>query len=413
MFLGLSLLRECHRWVELALAQLDPADRGTHREMNLQAALGITAMFTRGNGSDVREALDRGIALADSVNEPYEQLRLLGALHILLTRTAEWEDSLAAGKRAEAVAARSPADPAARLFAEWMVSTSEHLLGNQIAAELRARSALDPLPASRSTTMLNFGFDHRIRALIILGRSLWLLGRADDALRIAAVALRDAELVGQPTTVAISLIYTFSVYLWSGELDAAERVVDRLLAHAEKHSLGPYHAVALGQKGELLVKRGEVEGVALLRHAIDVLDAGRHVLLQSTFYTSLAQGLALDRRFAEALAAVDAAMPETTQNRGRSFDVPEMLRIKGELLAAKPDPDNESAERHYALALELARRQRALGWEMRAAMAAARLWARQGRADQARVLLERTYGRFSQGFETADLRDARRVLSEL
>lgn len=90
-----------------------------------------------------------------------------------------------------------------------------------------------------------------------------------------------------------------------------------------------------------------------------------------------------------------------------------MLRIKGELLAAKPEPDLASAERHFALAIEQARRQGALGWELRAAMSIGRLWARQGRAREARTLLEPLLGRFSQGLQTSDLAEARRLLSEL
>jgi predicted ATPase len=413
MFLELSLLRECHRWVELAMSELGPAERDAQCELNLQGALAITAMFTRGNGPDVREALDRGIALADAVNEPHAQLRLLGALHILLTRTGEFEESLVAGRRAEAIATKVPHDPAAHLLAKWMVATSEHLLGDQIDAELRSRGALSPPPVSRSTAMLYFGFDHRIRTLIVLGRALWLLGRADDALRVAADALRDAALIGQPTTVAISLIYTFSVYLWSGDLDAAERGVERLLAHAEKHSLGPYYAVALAQKGEVLIKRGDAAGIPLLWRAIETLEGGRHLLLQSTFFTALAEGLASIGKFNDALTAIDAALAGTTRSHGQSFDVAEMLRTRGYLLAVKPDPDDQGAERSLALALEHARRQSALGWELRAAMTMSRLRARRGRGDEARTLLETTYRRFSQGFETADLVEARRLLSEL
>jgi predicted ATPase len=151
----------------------------------------------------------------------------------------------------------------------------------------------------------------------------------------------------------------------------------------------------------------------LLRRAIETLEAGRHLLIQSTFYSVLAEGLASIGRFTEALTAIDAAIAETTRNRGQSFDVPELLRIKGHLLAAKPEPDDDGAERHLAQALEHARRQNALGWELRAAITTSRLWARRGRANEARTLLETTYGRFSQGFETKDLVEARRLLSEL
>jgi predicted ATPase/DNA-binding winged helix-turn-helix (wHTH) protein len=413
MFLDLSLLHECYRWVELALSSLEPAKRGTRQEMELQAALSTAAMFTRGNGADARAALDRAIALADAINEPREQLRLLGALHILLTRTGEHEDALAAAQRAGQLASMMPMDPAARALAEWMTATSQHLLGDQIGAEPRCRTALNRSPASRSTAMLYFSFDHRIRALVVLARTRWLLGRADDALRVAADAVHDAALVGQPTTVAISLIYSFSVYLWSGEIAAAASIVEELLKHTEKHSLAPYHAVALGEKGQLLIHRGDFTGVELLRHAIDVLGTGRHLLLQSTFYSALAEGLAGLGLFADALRAIDLAIAETTRTHGRSFDAPEILRIKGSLLADKPEPDDQAAEKHLLDAIKHARGHSALGWELRAATTLSRLWARGNRRPQARELLGSTYERFAQGFGTADLVEARKLLATL
>jgi len=413
MFFELSMLRECYRWAEVALHSLDPSERGTRREMNLQAALGIAAMFTQGNGPEVRSALDRGIALADAVDEADEQLRLLGALHILLTRIADFEDSLVVARRAEKVAARMRGDAAARVLAQWMVATSEHLLGNQIDAEPLAQSALQPSPVSPSSAMLQFGFDHRIRTLIVLGRSRWLLGRADDALRVAADTLRDGQLVGQPTTVAIALIYTFSVYIWSGELDTAASVAEQLRRHAEKHSLGPYRAVARAQEGEVLIKRGEASGVDVLREATASLEAGRHLLLQTTFYSALAEGLANTGRFADAVVAVDTALAQTARNQGESFDSPELMRIKAEVLLRCPDANEAEAERLLLVAIDTARRQGSLSWELRAATTTSRLWRRQGKTQAARALLETTCGKFTQGFKTTDLVEARRLLDEL
>ncbi len=411
MFLELSLLRECHRWVELAMSELDPAERGTHHEMNLQAALAITAMFMRGNGPDVREALDRGIALADAVDEPDEQLRLLGALHILLTRYGEFEESLAAGERAEATAARMPDDPAARLLAEWMVATSEHLLGDQVDAELESRSALKPSPISRSTAMLYFGFDHRIRTLVVLGRALWLLGRADEALRVAADTLRDAALVGQPTTVAISLIYTFSVYLWSGDLDAAERGVERLLGHAQKHSLGPYHAVALADErkcwSSVATPRGSCSCAAPSR-ALEAWDGTAALAPEHEHLLGAGRG-SCERREVHRRTDRDRRghRGDDAKPWASHFGRYRSCSNQGPSSRSKPEPDDDGAERHLAQALDHARRQNALGWELRAAITTSRLWARRGRANEARTLLETTYGRFSQGFETKDLVEAR------
>jgi predicted ATPase/DNA-binding winged helix-turn-helix (wHTH) protein len=412
VFMDSSLLHECQRWMETALASLDDADRGTRKEMNLRAALGVAAMFTRGNGPEIRTALVRGLELADAVEEPHEQLRLLGALNILLTRTGDWRDSLAVAERSEQIATKLTDDPAAQSFAAWMVGTSRHLLGDQVEAEARCRTALSPSPISRSTAMLYFGFDHRVRGLVVLGRALWLLGRADDAGRVAEQTAREASKIGQPTTVAISLVWTSSVFLWSGAHDVAGSIIEKLVTHAAKHSLGPYQAVGLGLRGELLVKRGDAAGVDVLRRATEALHAGRHRLLETVFMSALAEGLALCDQFSEALSAIELALSATARNGGASFDLPEMLRIKGHLLSTKPEPDLAAARLSLEDALESAKRQGALGWELRAATTMARFLAEQGREQEGRELLATTYDKFTQGFQTADLRAAKRLLSE-
>ncbi|MGO8995551.1 MAG: ATP-binding protein [Polyangiaceae bacterium] len=413
VFMESSLLHECQRWMETALASLDDADRGTRREMNLRAALGVAAMFTRGNGPEVQTALVRGLELADAVEEPHEQLRLLGALNILLTRTGDWRDSLAVAERSEQIAAKLTDDPAAQSFAAWMVGTSRHLLGDQVEGETRCRTALSPSPISGSTAMLYFGFDHRVRGLVVLGRALWLLGRADEAVCVAEQTAREAIEIGQPTTVAISLVWTSSVFLWSGNHDAAGSIIETLVTHAAKHSLGPYHAVGLGLRGELLVKRGDAAGVDVLQRASETLHAGRHRLLETVFMSALAEGLALRGQFPEALSAIELALSATARNGGASFDLPEMLRIKGHLLSTKPEPDLAGARLSLEDALESAKRQGALGWELRAATTMARFLAEQRREQEGRELLAKTYDKFTQGFQTTDLRAAKRLLSEL
>lgn len=413
LFMELSLLRECMRWAEGAMAALEPSDRETRREMDLRAALGVAAMFTRGNGAGVKEALSSALALADAIDEPHEQLRLLGALNILLTRTADWREGLLVGVRSEQVAARLGDDAAAHSLADWMIGTCRHLLGDQVGAEARCRSALEPAPISRSTAMLHFGFDHRVRALIVLARALWLLGRADEAIRVAERAIQDAAEIGQPTTVAISLVWASSVFVWCGDFARADELVERLIVHAERHALGPYVPLALGLRGELAVRRGDLAGIEILRRAEQTLRAGNHDLLQTVFATAIAEGLARTGRFDDALTAIDDALESTRRNDGASFDLPEMLRVKGRALLSMPSPDEAQGERCLRDALEHARKQGALGWELRAATALAELYAR--RADQAaaRAILEPVYERHTQGRGTADVLAAKALLSTL
>jgi predicted ATPase/DNA-binding winged helix-turn-helix (wHTH) protein len=410
IFMDLSLLTECHRWSAAALTTLGESDRGTRREMNLQAALGLSSMFTRGNSPEAEAAIARGLAMADEFDDGREQMRLLGALSIFQSRLGDFRETLALAERAERVATRM-SDPSARTLAEWMKGTSLHLLGDQVEAERYCRSALTPPPMSKGMTTVHFGFDHRVRALVALGRALWLLGRGEDAMRAARHTIREAAGIGQPVSVAISFVYTSSVFLWCGDFEEAEEIIDRLITYAEQYSLGPYRTVGQGLKGELLVKRGDAS-VNALKEAMDALRVERHMILQTVFATALAEGLAAIGSHEEGLAAIEQAIASIAPNGG-SFDLPEMLRVRAEILATKPNPDEDEAERQLQRALDCAQQQGALAWELRAAMALARLRSRRGRVGPARELLNERYRRFSQGLDTSDLRQARQLLSEL
>jgi len=412
LFMALSLLQECQGWVEAALAVLPDAERGTIRELRLQAALGIASLFTRAHGPKVRAALRRGVALAEEVDDPREQLRLLGALNIHLTRTDENREALEVAARSEDVATRLM-DPAARSFADWMIGACRHLLGDQAEAERRCRTALQPSPRSPLGAMLQFGFDHRIRGLVMLARALWILGRAEDARSVAAGAVSDAAELAQSTTIAISLMGRASVCLWTGDWDAVQSLSEQIVGHAVKHSLGPYYWLGLGFKGKLAVSRGDPAGLELLFRAVDALHAERYEILYTFFATAIAEGLALAGRSAEALKTIDEAIATTTARNGSSFDMPEMLRVKGLVLANLATPGEPEVERCLVRALACARQQNALAWELRAATTLARLLAAQGRAAEGRERLAATYQQFTQGLETTDLVSARQLLTEL
>jgi predicted ATPase len=108
---------------------------------------------------------------------------------------------------------------------------------------------------------------------------------------------------------------------------------------------------------------------------------------------------------AEALAHVDTM--------GERQYAAEVYRLKGVLLLRQAIPDEAQAETCFHQALEVARRQQAKAWELRAAMSLSRLWQRQGKRDEARQLLTAIYAWFTEGFETADLQDAQAWLHEL
>jgi predicted ATPase len=124
------------------------------------------------------------------------------------------------------------------------------------------------------------------------------------------------------------------------------------------------------------------------------------------FTGDLAIGLARVGRPDEADAAIEREMAV-----GPHFYLPEIMRIKGELLAS--GPHWSEAEYWFSRSLDLAREQSALAWELRTATSLAHLWGRQGRHDKAQCVLRSVYDRFTEGFETPDLSAAKRLLDEL
>jgi predicted ATPase len=157
----------------------------------------------------------------------------------------------------------------------------------------------------------------------------------------------------------------------------------------------------------LSLRRGEVDtGIRLLRTCLETLQ------VDPLFTGGLAEGLAMAGQLHEAVVVIDEAIAHGERN-GESFYTPEILRIKGELLASAPGATLSEAENWLSRSLQLARRQSALAWELRTTVSLALLRRKQGRHDEARRALAAVYDRFTEGFETSDLRAARRLLDEL
>jgi tetratricopeptide (TPR) repeat protein len=173
------------------------------------------------------------------------------------------------------------------------------------------------------------------------------------------------------------------------------------------HGLVPYEAVAAGLRAQTLIARGEVKsGVELLRGVLARLHADRYELYASAFVADLSQGLGALGQLPEALKTLREAIARIGEEGG-AFDMPELLRVRGELEAS--DGALEAAEASLASSIALAEQQGALSWRLRAEMSLVRLQRRRGVQSPLDGLAE-TYARFSEGFETADLKAARAML---
>jgi predicted ATPase/DNA-binding winged helix-turn-helix (wHTH) protein len=410
VFLAMSLLPECHRWSERALQALDDAARGGSAEMHLQAALGVSSMFTRGNSEAARVALDRSLAIAEQFGDAPEQLQLLNLLHMFHHRVGDFERALHYARRslppAEAIGL-----PAAIALARCLLGSSLHHIGDLSGARVELEAALQRDRSDQRTSTIHLDFEHYNYAGVALARTLWLQGYPDQAVERARQSVQDATAMGHPVALSRALVWAIYVFLWVGDLPNVDTHTDMLVSHAESHSLGPYLAVGNGYKGAVAVRRGDAKGgVESLQACLRVLHGAHYELLTPTFNIWLARGLTALGRDAEAIALIDETIKLVEASRDLSY-LPEVLRVKGGVLLARAQPSPEDAEACLRQSLELSRSQGARAWELRAAVDLAGLWAAQGRSDDARGLLQPVFEQFAEGLDTADLKAAAELLA--
>ncbi|WP_369720632.1 winged helix-turn-helix domain-containing protein [Bradyrhizobium sp. LLZ17] len=410
VFLAMSLLTECRRWSERALLAIDSASRGSAEEMHIQAALGLSLMFTRGGSEAARNALTRSLAIAEALGDAPNQLQLLGRMHIFHERIGRFDAALGYAQQSLAVA-EALGDAASVALAQSLVGVSLHLGGEHRDAMKMLEAAWQGPGTERISTV--YGFDHRNRAGISLARELWLQGQPSHARQLARQTVNDAAQMDHPITLCIALIWAVSIDLWSGDLDGAEENIDRFITHAESRSMGPYLAVGRGVKGELAIRRGDAgSGVETIRRSLQELHDAGYELLTTTFNIALVHGLLALGQIEQSARVIDDAIRLVTQG-GDHLYMPELLRMKGKVLLSLPRPMGEEAEASLSNALELSRRKGAKAWELRSAIDLANLFAERGQGQEAKLLLQSALDGFVTGSETADIRAANEFLETL
>jgi predicted ATPase len=189
-----------------------------------------------------------------------------------------------------------------------------------------------------------------------------------------------------------------------------------LLDHAKRHALVHWQLYGWGYQGVVAIRRGDITtGLRLLRSCFEEL--GETGITAPRFMRfaagDMAEGLGKAGQIADALDAIDDAIARAERTE-ELWQFPELLRAKGELvLLHGAAPHTAAAEDYFERARDWAQRQGALSWELRAVTSLARLLRDQGRPADAMALLQPVYDRFTEGFETADLKAAKALLDVL
>jgi predicted ATPase/DNA-binding winged helix-turn-helix (wHTH) protein len=419
VFLAMSLLPECYRWSQRAIAALDDTTRHGTDEMQLQAGLGVASMHVHGPNERARAALNRSLAIAEAGGHVFGQVVTLRTLSLFCTRQAEFKISLDHAKRARVLAgtlARTIEEQDATALAQSVLGMSLHFMG-----DLRgARSELEAAYQYWSNTQRTyFGIDERLLVGLRLMRTLWAQGFPAQAIERARQAVNDAKLSGNALSLAVILSWVPAVFGWVGDLRSAEEHADWLIPHAESHSLSPYVHLGRAYKGAVAIYSGNAKtGVEVLQDCLN----HRHessaefnmVVTQrrTELNIVLVQGLLAIGRAEEGIALIDETIGRIEDN-GEFYSLPEALRMKGCAILASSESRIDEVEACFAQSLELSGRQGARAWELRTAIDLARLWAGHGKAKDGRNLLKPILNQFTEGRDTADLQTAARLLADL
>jgi predicted ATPase len=246
-----------------------------------------------------------------------------------------------------------------------------------------------------------------------LSWALWHCGYPDQSVRAADRALALSRQLGHAHTLAQAFCFAGRAAVFARDVATACAHSDNCAIIASEYGF-PYWA-ALGRilQGWTDAQKGEAAtGIARIRDGLAATEATGTRISTPFHLTLLAEALAYAEKMDEALATLDDALATAVASGVRGSDA-EIHRLRGELTARLPYSDPAKAEDLFRTALAIAREQGTRGYELRAATSLARLWGEQGRRGEARDLLAPVYSSFTEGFDTSDLKDAKRLLDEL
>ncbi|MFZ1886783.1 MAG: AAA family ATPase [Candidatus Binataceae bacterium] len=247
---------------------------------------------------------------------------------------------------------------------------------------------------------------------VLSGWNAWFMGYPDRALERMTTATSIAQL--GPKTILVD-IHGFATYI--GEL---RHQPEQMRANAQarlalSNESGYFTGRALSEiyLGWADAIAGDLDGgiARMKRHMIELKAVGSEYI-SDRYFSFISIALGRQRRFDEGLRTIDESF-QFIERTGQRYYEAELHRIRGELLLAQDPANAKRAEESIRTAIEISRRQHAKSWELRATTSLARLLAKQRKRDEARAMLADIYNWFTEGFDTADLKDAKALLDEL
>jgi predicted ATPase len=416
---GIFAYHEAEALARRGLGQLQALPETSERdnqELLLQIILGGALQVTKGYAvAETGQAYLRARHLCQRLGEVPANFRALGGLWFFHVLRLDLGASRELGEDLLRLAQRKQ-DPEQLLQAHWALGmTTGHQGEFPLALKHlhAARSLLDPARPCAPGSL--YGPELGTACHAYMAWVLWPLGYPDQALECIRLAFARARDVSDPQSLCLALYFAGVVHQWRGEVQPTRERAEELTALAAEYAFPAWVVVGTVLRGWAQVSEGErSEGFATMRRGVRELQALGAGFGRMRCPAMLAAALGEQGQTAEAQAVLDEVLATLERTGGRYLES-DLYRIQGQLLLQRePGPEAlVEAERWFRRAIEVARRQQAKSMELCAVVGLSRLYQRQGRGNEMRPLLAETYARFTEGFDTADLREAARLLEEL
>ena len=396
-------------WPRLSNAVKDAravADALTKRGFDVTLGLNL-------NSRDMKEAFERACVLSAGLGESTKEIQAISGLWGHYWMRARHDRALELGKML-LVKAEPLDDPVPLIVGNRALGSTLFTLGDFVSAREHLEQALSlSRQATAEDLSSSYAVNPQIAARLMLGWDLWILGYPDQALDHVRQAFEEATDLAHPYSVAFTHYVTSAIHLLRGEPRDSIVHADRSLEISREHRINLYAIYSRFGRGCALAEMSRPDdAISEIQGGIEEARRSNLGYMRGFMLGWLASVLAETGEREAAMATVDDAIKGTDDVSGRAWES-ELHRLRGTILLAAHVGVHDDSERCFNKAIAVARRQGARSLELRATTELSRLWQGQGKTRQARDLLAPVHDWFTEGLDTADLKEAKALLEDL
>jgi DNA-binding SARP family transcriptional activator/predicted negative regulator of RcsB-dependent stress response len=392
------------------LEGLPDSNARTQQELDLQLALCIALVGHIGYVPEVELVHKRARELCQRTGDTAQLCRVVSEMAVYHYVGAEYQQARELAEEAFNLA-QEVEDPLLVAMGHWMLGFISFCLGEYVYAQSHLGQVIEfyrPEEHHHSFIALR-GSDVGVSALAYHACCLWCLGYPDQAGKESQEALAIARELKHPFTLADTICYGGCLFnMMRRDNQAMKENAQELLQLGDQ--LKGWQSSATLNYGEAIALSGRFEeGIAQIRQGLELREFGEKCCWSGALY-SLAEAQVHLNHAQEGLSTLAEALTLVEESDERYYEA-EIYRLKGKLLLLQGDEAGAEASLHKAI--EVAGRQQAKMWELRAVIDLSRLWLKQGKAAEAQKKLSKVYHWFTEGFDTPDLVEADQMLKEL